>query len=161
MITKISIPVNATSNSTSCVINRKETSTTASTASIKLKSRKTRRGGDNLLSIPAKRYPKTLNGCFQESCVWTACQSTSCLYRRELTCASDLNCVQSSWTSMPAVSLRQPSFDFQTTRRKRVFKRAPKTRIFPQDESIVDRTAVEDVVFTSQHTVRTQSAWIP
>src|SRR5271156_1442442 len=152
MITRISIPTNATTSSTSGVMNRKETPMTDKIARIKLNSRKTLRGGDNLLRIPTKIDAKILNGCFQDFCACTACQSTSCLYSRELACASDLNCVHSSSTSIPAVSWRQPSFDFQTARRKRVFNLVPKIRTFAHEESNVVRGSLRDEVFTPKHT---------
>jgi len=57
---------------------------------------------------------------------------------------------------MPAVSLRQPSLDFQMARRTTVFIRKPKSRIFNPVEASAERGALAEVVFTSQHKLRTR-----
>src|SRR4029077_9941447 len=83
----------------------------ARTARTIVRSKNNRRGGDSFFRTLQNSALKILNGRFQVCSCALGRELTSCLYSRELSPASDLNCAQSSSISRPAVSRRQPSLE--------------------------------------------------
>src|SRR5580700_29133 len=106
----------AKSNSTSLVKNKNSSPTMEKTARIIVRSKKTRRGGESFFRMLEEIAANTLKGCVQDL-FFSARRSTSCLNGRALASASDLNWLQRSSSSIPAVRRRQPSCERQTPRR--------------------------------------------
>src|SRR5271156_2699817 len=69
------------------------------------------------------RVCKILIDCFQDFSRFPSRPLTSCLYSRELSAASVLNCTQSSSISNPAVRRLHPSLERHNPRRTRVLNR--------------------------------------